>query len=333
MTKKLLFLDYARVIALFLVVFAHLFPTESNIKLYIYAFHMPFFFFISGYLHKNEGLTSVINKMVKKMIIPFLIFILIGYIFCCFLKFKMAIPYFIGSCKGILFGRSIIANDVIWFLIAMFWVRIFGNTIIRKPIFWCGYLITFTLFCIFKINYLFIGSSLMAIPFYMAGWYGRKSLYAILNYRYSFLLGIICLVISVIISQANGKVSMMSVVFGNTSHQWLDMILFYINAIIGTLMLLCFANIFNKELQIVNLISRASISIVGLQFIPLTLCWYFYWYYGDRYIVAVIFSLLIMAFSVIGHIILEKKIPWAIGKSDVNIFGVINRFAIRESLN
>ena len=52
--NRILYLDYARTIALFLVVFAHLYSVDSSVKLYVYAFHMPFFFIVSGMLHRDS---------------------------------------------------------------------------------------------------------------------------------------------------------------------------------------------------------------------------------------------------------------------------------------
>ncbi len=81
MKERILFLDYARTIALFLVVFAHLYSVDSNVKLYIYAFHMPFFFIASGILHKDENIIHLVKKLIKKLLIPFCIFLFIGYVF------------------------------------------------------------------------------------------------------------------------------------------------------------------------------------------------------------------------------------------------------------
>ena len=52
--NRILYLDYARSIVLFLVVFAHLYTHDSSVKLYVYAFHMPFFFLVSGIVRKDE---------------------------------------------------------------------------------------------------------------------------------------------------------------------------------------------------------------------------------------------------------------------------------------
>lgn len=55
---RIVFLDTSRAMAMFLVVFAHLYASDSKECLYIYAFHMPFFFFVSGMLHKEMSIVG-----------------------------------------------------------------------------------------------------------------------------------------------------------------------------------------------------------------------------------------------------------------------------------
>lgn len=54
--NRLPYLDYGRVFAAYLVIFGHLLLTDdTTIRPYIYSFHMPFFFLVSGMLHKDRG--------------------------------------------------------------------------------------------------------------------------------------------------------------------------------------------------------------------------------------------------------------------------------------
>jgi fucose 4-O-acetylase-like acetyltransferase len=38
-----------------LVILGHLYSSDSTVRLYLYSFHMPFFFLVSGVFHKNTG--------------------------------------------------------------------------------------------------------------------------------------------------------------------------------------------------------------------------------------------------------------------------------------
>lgn len=71
--KRIVWIDYAKVIGLFLVIFAHLYTSEGTdrsnvVRTYIYGFHMPFFFLISGCLYRirDRGLRQALTINVKK---------------------------------------------------------------------------------------------------------------------------------------------------------------------------------------------------------------------------------------------------------------------------
>lgn len=238
-SKRILHLDYARSIALFLVVFAHLYSVDSDVKLYIYAFHMPFFFLVSGILHKDAKYVPLIEKMAKRMLVPFCFFLFIGYLYCAISSKSLAFGTVRGSIAGIVLGKDITANDVLWFLLAMFWVRLMGNWFIRYP------KIAFPILVLvsgitydFHVNYLYISTSLMALPFYLVGHYARIGIQKMTVARWSVLLSILFICISVLISNYNGKVSMMGCSFGSFPVIPLRCLLFYANGLIGSIAIL-----------------------------------------------------------------------------------------------
>lgn len=70
---RITFLDNTKILACLLVIFAHLYSTYSPQRLYIYAFHMPLFFTISGVLHKYNGKIQL-RKYLKKTFWPIIIY-------------------------------------------------------------------------------------------------------------------------------------------------------------------------------------------------------------------------------------------------------------------
>ncbi|MCG7339349.1 acyltransferase family protein [Staphylococcus sp. ACRSN] len=75
------FFDNARALLIFLVVLGHLLQPYSgenrflsSLYLTIYSFHMPGFLFISGYFAKKAGENRYIEKVSKKLLIPYFIF-------------------------------------------------------------------------------------------------------------------------------------------------------------------------------------------------------------------------------------------------------------------
>ncbi|MBU2961958.1 acyltransferase family protein [Citreicella sp. C3M06] len=68
-------LDVARGIAILLVVAGHVF--DGPAKDVIYAFHMPFFFLVGGYLFKAQGTGDALVRLLRKLIVPYMAFIVL----------------------------------------------------------------------------------------------------------------------------------------------------------------------------------------------------------------------------------------------------------------
>ena len=64
--------DYARVFVAFLVILGHCLPDDDmRLRPYIYAFHMPFFFLVSGMLHRELGYIPW-KKLFHTLIYPYM---------------------------------------------------------------------------------------------------------------------------------------------------------------------------------------------------------------------------------------------------------------------
>src|SRR5699024_9062125 len=109
------FYDNARVGFIFLVVFGHLVqpytdlsPVSHTLYSLIYTFHMPAFILISRFFAKGSSNPNYIKNLIKKLLLPYLIFQLIytGYYY--------------------LLGKSNFQNDLfdpqwsLWFLLSLF---------------------------------------------------------------------------------------------------------------------------------------------------------------------------------------------------------------------
>ena len=81
--KRESFLDIAKGIAAIFVIMGHCNYTNSMLNVWIYSFHMPLFFVISGILiipNKYLSLKEITRKKIKALIIPYLILSIISYI-------------------------------------------------------------------------------------------------------------------------------------------------------------------------------------------------------------------------------------------------------------
>ena len=74
--KRSEILDIAKGIGILLVVWAH---AKGPFSKYIYQFHMPFFFLVSGYLYNKDDSPKVfIWKKTKSLYVPFITWNIIG---------------------------------------------------------------------------------------------------------------------------------------------------------------------------------------------------------------------------------------------------------------
>ena len=125
-------IDNAKTIGIFFVVAGHLFfPT--NIINFIYSFHMPLFFILSGFtFNKTDSFTSFIIKKIKTILVPYFCFAIITYLFWLLLGRKFGEDSIIElsvikPLLGILYSNGgnnwLIFNISLWFLTCLFVVE------------------------------------------------------------------------------------------------------------------------------------------------------------------------------------------------------------------
>lgn len=118
-------LDVAKGIGILLVVWAH---AKAPFSRYIYQFHMPFFFLISGYLfNKKDTLKNFVWKRVKSLYIPFIAWNILGSAFFWGMGIeKYTVSSFAGYvCKVVLtLSKNGKFFGATWFLGALFVISI-----------------------------------------------------------------------------------------------------------------------------------------------------------------------------------------------------------------
>lgn len=138
--KRSIEIDITKFIALILMVFGHVPPTQDHFHEIIYSFHMPLFFFISGLCYNPERFGW--KKGVRTLLVPYLFFNVI----VIFLNVLMGIAtgsgpqllqYSFNSVLGILCGSSAVQAPYglpigpSWFLLAFFTVKFSAKYILR----------------------------------------------------------------------------------------------------------------------------------------------------------------------------------------------------------
>ena len=326
-SNRILFLDYARVITAFLVVYGHLYEETSVVRLYIYAFHMPLFFLISGFLHSPRITIDEIKKYFRTLFVPILFFILIGLLIESLLYKQNILDLLYNTFKGVcIYGNSVPANGIVWFLFALMGVKLLMFVYLKALARPKKVYIIVSLFGVILLLYLckryhmypfLIRHSLMAFPFYLLGFYIRKiyekghshklsSLYGIIGI---FVFGLLCF----LITRINGRVSMYGLSFGQANFP-LNVILFYFNGIIGSLMIICVSLLIKYENRYITYTANALISILGFQEIIIKMIGY----HGENY--NYLISACVCVFVISGCLVLNQFFmtlcPVLLGKSD-----------------
>ncbi len=116
-------IDVAKGLGIILVVYAHL--LNCPIKNEIYLFHMPLFFFLSGYFFSvKNSVWSFIKKKIRALLIPAVLFLLLSFVVGYSLSHFNNLKEYIQSLTYFL-----APNGVIWFLIALFYIFIIAYII------------------------------------------------------------------------------------------------------------------------------------------------------------------------------------------------------------
>lgn len=128
MTQRLDYIDVAKGIGILLVVWAHILLVGPSHKL-IYAFHMPFFFFVSALLFKPDKYASVlelIKKRAKRLLLPYFLYSIATW--CVWAVFRYLrgdevdsflmplLQTFIAQGSG----AFIVHNSALWFIPCLF---------------------------------------------------------------------------------------------------------------------------------------------------------------------------------------------------------------------
>lgn len=137
--SRLQYIDVLKGIAIILVLIGHR-SVNEYVTVFIYMFHMPLFFFISGYLDrmKEIEMKMVLKKKAKRLLYPYVTFgILIILYNTCFewMRGIRGVKKLGKRLIALLYGNYIWENNsdyigTLWFLVALFCVSVLSNAAI-----------------------------------------------------------------------------------------------------------------------------------------------------------------------------------------------------------
>ncbi|MEH7415545.1 acyltransferase family protein [Neobacillus drentensis] len=115
MKKRLDWLDIGKGLGMLLVMLGHA-DIPTPLKTYIYTFHMPLFFFLSGYLYnkaKFPNLKVFLAKRTKSLILPYLTFSIVVYLWFLLLN-HLGLVNYDNNLLTPLLGSVIAERKSIW---------------------------------------------------------------------------------------------------------------------------------------------------------------------------------------------------------------------------
>lgn len=186
-TRHIDYIDTAKGIGILSVLIGHIFPRQ-NVD-FIYLFHMPLFFFISGYLLSPQPTTNFITKKTKGLIIPYIYFALIIITLNTVISAILGSLTIVDVAKSLIksvYGGALLKGDLgaYWFITVLFISIIILNWMLNNLNTRKILLITIAMYSAFFINQHYIASivfplgvniCLQAIPLMYIGYLSRNN--------------------------------------------------------------------------------------------------------------------------------------------------------------
>jgi len=249
--KRMSWVDIAKGIGIMLVVLGHM-NVPGFIGKYIYSFHMPLFFFLSGYVFssdKYKSFTALLKNKARFLLIPYVYFSLISVLVYFLLDNNVII--FKNELYGVLIGTG--GSTALWFLVCLFMtellyyflsklckfkIQYIGVILVLSSI--IGYLISVDrIMILWKIDVSFTSLVLFGIGNIV----NKTGVLNIINHKNKVrLLSLfILLLLSILFCFSNNlKVDMNNSVYGNYFY-------FYLAALSGTLVILIISQIIHEQ--------------------------------------------------------------------------------------
>ena len=264
-TKRQRWIDIVRGIGIMLVVVGHVSSNEILVS-WIYSFHMPLFFFISGWLMQKYAGQAILNKAyiqkkIYQLLVPFIEyrFILIVWwvlvekrfreldlgpiwflptIFIAYILVALLIHFSNNMKKSLLMFISLVAVMI---------VVIYMHSILHIRTRIGEFCYVWLVRAICATTWMFLGICVKIV-------YGRISEN---TKKYTIPVMAFWAVISIVLFQLNGDVSMFNLQFG-TSY-----LCYYVSGLSGILVLFLFAAKWMKKNTVVEFVGRKSIIIMA----------------------------------------------------------------------
>lgn len=205
------YIDILKGIGIFYVILGHVTHTSFLFR-YIYSFHMPLFFFISGMLFvpsKHVSTSGYIKKKANSLLIPYIFFYLVSLLYWYFVEYRIfgrdGDTTFLNELYRIFHGTGSIVAGTLWFLPCLFCVEVlycfmhdehhkYAGGIYSVIVFIIGSVCIHYHFCPQILGLL---QALVVMPVFAAGYYLRDKIDAIIASPLKMKVAIMCIALVV----------------------------------------------------------------------------------------------------------------------------------------
>ena len=333
-TKREVWADYVKAIAIYLMVLCHFnFNSEVGCQ-FIWIFHMPVFFLISGYFDKGLPISiGLLKKGIRTLIIPYFFFSICNLSICWISPYLHPEYYHNGTIlQSFLkaFVGMFLMDDVVrpyafmpcfaaWFLAALFEIKIVFALLVYC---WhkCKIAILPIIFLIVGLVYwhfpfFSIDSAGMGLGFYIVGYLLKKySVCSFINKHVAWMSFLVSICYLWFIGLKNGIINIDGGEWGNS------FVMFYVNGVIGSIGCIALAKILPVTLSFISEIGRSTLTILGthgfIGIVGKTFCVALLHYSPRDFpiLASLLLSVIAVVFGVYVHRYLSKYFPLAIGQ-------------------
>lgn len=182
-------IDILRGLTIILVVFGHIIRI-GWLNRYIWSFHLPIFFVISGYLYNPDKFTTFcafLKRKFKGLIVPYLVFGVLTYMYWLLAECRFrgsdlnAWEQFFGIFYGTRYDHYLDFNGPLWFIPCLFTMEILFYIIekLKRPLVILVICVALFVFGVYSKDYypwlpFGICAASIGIIFYVGGYFLRK---------------------------------------------------------------------------------------------------------------------------------------------------------------
>jgi acyltransferase len=249
--ERIEWVDSLKTFAIYTVFLGHV-TIDAKLEVYIFSFHVPLFFWISGFLFQRERYLCAVNfisRRIRTLVVPYFFFAFISFFFWLVVVRSLSIrgqalsldPWkvFLGIFYAIGTGPWHHPLDLaLWFLPCLFVTELFywflrtklkdtGLVLFLVVGACAGYLLS--IHTTIRLPWS-VDVALTAVAFYAIGDISKKAIRFIveLDFKPRLVVAVFSFLVSYFFSCVNGKVDMNLVEYGNPA-------LFYLSAMCGIL--------------------------------------------------------------------------------------------------